>query len=500
MATYSNSAREVEMPDGNVVVLHSEPTGGANSTSNIKKFTYDDNGHVTASSPADAEDLNLDSYSTPTTGTTAIGTSDSVQTAIGKLDHQSQIDQTNILYVLGKTGKNLLDISDFKSYESNVGTWSGNTFTPTSAPNITFTINSDYTVTVNGSTPSGTAVTFIISANKGIKAGSYVLSGCPSGGSQTTFDLRYYRQSTGAITADTGNSANITIDDGAYNVAILIRGGQTVSSKVFKPMVCTPEDWAVGHDFAPYALPNSDLTGLEAEDRAALAEEIDAGAKNILQQLSEIADSGFTITRNSDTSINIKGSNTTSSAVNITIARFVPKSGVKYVANGCPSGGSASTYSLLYGKTGVTARDIGEGQEITGDGTEFSCYITIGANYSLPSAGITFKPMVCTKAAFGVSPKFVPYKTTFDNSITKVANWLTSFSVPATTGTIKYLYIRGGNPTKMGVYVLANTGIITELASASFASFTITYNSNTNVFDCTSSITVEAFLQTYPIP
>ena len=178
---------------------------------------------------------------------------------------QISTNQTNILYVLGKTGKNLLDISDFKSYESNVGTWSGNTFTPTSAPNITFTINSDYTVTVNGSTPSGTAVTFIISASKGIKAGSYVLSGCPSGGSSTTFDLRYYRQSTGAITADAGSGANITVDDGAYNVAILIRGGQTVSNKIFKPMVCTSEDWAVGHDYVPYALPNYDLTRMVSE-------------------------------------------------------------------------------------------------------------------------------------------------------------------------------------------------------------------------------------------
>ena len=99
MATYSNTAREVEMPDGNVVVLHSAPTGGANTTSNIKKFKYDDNGHVTESTAADAEDLNLSSYSTPTTGTTAIGASDDVQTAIGKLDHQSHIDQTNILSV-----------------------------------------------------------------------------------------------------------------------------------------------------------------------------------------------------------------------------------------------------------------------------------------------------------------------------------------------------------------------------------------------------------------
>lgn len=94
----------------------------------------------------------------------------------------------------------------------------------------------------------------------------------------------------------------------------------------------------------------------------------------------------------------------------------------------------------------------------------------------------------------------MPYKITFDNSIKKVATWLTSFSVPAKIGTLKYLYVRGGNPTKMGVYLLANTGIITELASASFATFAITYNSNTNAFDCTSSLTVEAFVQTYPIP
>lgn len=94
----------------------------------------------------------------------------------------------------------------------------------------------------------------------------------------------------------------------------------------------------------------------------------------------------------------------------------------------------------------------------------------------------------------------MPYKTTFDNNIIKVASWLTSFSIPATAGTLKYLYVRGGNPNKMGVYLLANTGIITEIAAYSYGTFTITYNSNNNSFDCTSSATVEAWTQTYPIP
>ena len=114
MATYSNTAREVEMPNGDVVVIHNAPTGGENTTSNIKKFKYDDNGHVTESTAANATDLNLNSYSTPTTGSTAIGTSDAVQTAIGKLDHQSQIDQTNILYALEKIGKNLFDFKTWR--------------------------------------------------------------------------------------------------------------------------------------------------------------------------------------------------------------------------------------------------------------------------------------------------------------------------------------------------------------------------------------------------
>ena len=103
-----------------------------------------------------------------------------------------------------------------------------------------------------------------------------------------------------------------------------------------------------------------------------------------------------------------------------------------------------------------------------------------------------------------MSQKFVPYKITFDNSIKKVASWLTSFSVPATTGTIKYLYVRGGNPTKMGIYLLenkySNTGIVTEIVPASFASLSITYNSTTNDFDCTTSITVEAWTQVYLLP
>jgi len=235
MATYSNSAREVEMPDGNVVVLHSEPTGGANSTSNIKKFTYDDNGHVTASSAADAEDLNLDSYSTPTTGTTAIGTSDSVQTAIGKLDHQSQIDQTNILYAINTGVKNILPVDScnvsaaaylLRDYEMNVP-----------AGDYIFYIN------VTSTTATGIQVITSIGADDGQHRTGVKTIGLSTG-------------TTGVI------SESMTVLAGTTCITLYVNGAANIP----EIMLCPKQLWdTLDHTFRHGALPNSDLTQMVSD-------------------------------------------------------------------------------------------------------------------------------------------------------------------------------------------------------------------------------------------
>lgn len=236
MATYSNTAREVEMPNGDVVVIHNAPTGGENTTSNIKKFKYDDNGHVTESTAADAEDLNLSGYSTPTTGSTDIGTSDDVQTAIGKLDHQSHIDQTNILYNLNMGVKNLIRLVP--------GTFTNNV--------ATFEITNDGKVIINSTSSGSSAITnnYIT-----LPAGTYRQVGISVSGKG---DVRLMNGSTRITDNPFTLSTETTLSIHVFSYA-------TNSNVVITPMLCTEEAYTQSTAYQPPALPNYDLTRMVSE-------------------------------------------------------------------------------------------------------------------------------------------------------------------------------------------------------------------------------------------
>jgi len=424
MATYSNSAREVEMPDGNVVVLHSEPTGGANSTSNIKKFTYDDNGHVTGSSAADADDLNLDSYSTPTTGTTAIGTSDSVQTAIGKLDHQSQIDQTNILYALQTGAKNLFTTTA-KSYSSG---------------GLTVTVDDQNKITMSGSRSASSGISFTqdlvtgednyLNTRYTLPVGTYALY--PESKEGFSIVIVAHNGTTQTNLGESSPNNNIFTYSAETKaqypyIAVYIWCGSSVSfasgGETFYLMVCDKVIWdTLGHTFQPASKPNSDLTYLEAEDRAALAEEIDAGAKNKFNLAGATITTGnasYTISGNSitvtssgtwavaytpitlpagDYVLDLDVTTRTSTTNNPKITIYTDTRLMDYV--GSLDIKATGHYTLPFKSTGSTL------------------YLAWYANQSGTSSSTNTlavaNMMICTKAAFGVSPAFVPYRPNYD--------------------------------------------------------------------------------------
>lgn len=122
---------------------------------------------------------------------------------------------------------------------------------------VTFTVNTDQTVTVNGTNTGTSSVTFVIVPNQQailIPDGDYWLLGCPQGGGSDTFDLRWFRYSPNASAYDIGSGAAIhksgnTTDS---NIAIVVKPGVTVNNITFKPMLCTAEDYAISPEFVPY--------------------------------------------------------------------------------------------------------------------------------------------------------------------------------------------------------------------------------------------------------
>ena len=123
---------------------------------------------------------------------------------------------------------------------------------------VTFTVNDDQTVTANGTNNGTSSATFVImpyqEADK-IPNGSYRLTGCPSAGSSTTYDLRWYLYSPGKSAYDTGNGAVVEKNGtatGSGGIAIVVKAGQTVDNVIFRPMLCTLEDWSASKEYVPY--------------------------------------------------------------------------------------------------------------------------------------------------------------------------------------------------------------------------------------------------------
>lgn len=111
-----------------------------------------------------------------------------------------------------------------------------NTATTQTVNGITFTVNSDGTVIANGTATSQS--TLKINQSLSLNQGSYRLSGCPSGGSSSTYRFRLFRTNTNAI-PETGNGTvfEITEEIKFRYLDIAIEANTTVSNLLFKPMI-----------------------------------------------------------------------------------------------------------------------------------------------------------------------------------------------------------------------------------------------------------------------
>jgi hypothetical protein len=113
---------------------------------------------------------------------------------------------------------------------------------------VTFTVNVDGTVTANGT--STATISFVLNSTLRLESGSYVLSGCPSGGSWNSYYLTARSNGSWLSAPDFGNSA--PINGTVSQVTISIMSGQVLNNLTFKPMLCTAASYAISPAFAPY--------------------------------------------------------------------------------------------------------------------------------------------------------------------------------------------------------------------------------------------------------
>ena len=135
------------------------------------------------------------------------------------------------------------------------------TLTTQAVGGVTFTVNSDGTVDLSNTSTSAPVVTICDSFTVP-KDGSYKLTGCPSGGSGSTFIVRVKEHGGSYVNPyDEGGGAVITLSASKiYDVVFSFESGVALSGKTIKPMV---SDAALGlsyDDYHPYSMTNRELT------------------------------------------------------------------------------------------------------------------------------------------------------------------------------------------------------------------------------------------------
>ena len=295
--------------------------------------------------------------------------------AVKAVNDKAETNQTNILYIKEhNANRNLLL----------------NTASTTTIDGVTFTVNADKSVTITGSQNNPSQHTkFILGKFTANRSDLVLDSGIAASASANIF----INTQDGVTTTRNLGHATITGTDlnTERDYQILVIAGTSNINTTIKPMICTQADWNATQEYeASGGLSNYDLTYLESQDRVALAEVVDSGAKNLAPEATK------TIT-------------TTGWSVFIQPTSNLP-AGNYTVDFNCSVENSAQLQIRYSDSTNQTIDGF-----ITSSQTHFTATFTatkpianIGIYTNSGTSSFT-NIMLATKAAFGISPAFVKY-------------------------------------------------------------------------------------------
>ena len=213
-------------------------------------------------------DVTSDNYTSAFWLSITSGTALSNQIIKPMLRDASILDNTYVPFIYDNT--------ELVSYKDNAITGVHN-FIPTTAVSqvnngITYTVNSDGSITANGTATADSYLT--ISSNAKIPKGTYILTGGKSANvfmyltdvTNITYDYRYDRGTGIQFTAN----ADVTT-----SLALCVKSGQTLSNMTIYPLVRLATD--TDDTYVPYAMTNRELTEKAVEVDNILPKVIDAG-------------------------------------------------------------------------------------------------------------------------------------------------------------------------------------------------------------------------------
>ena len=269
---------------------------------------------------------------------------------------------------------------------------------------VTFTVNDNGSITVNGTATSGIGMNETV--NKIflgiIPKGEYLIS-CKK--DKTTVAQAYYTITNGVSNIPVEEDKVLSLDsDTTLNMWIYVSANVTYDNVTFYPMIrlASIED----DTYAPYAKTNRELTGYADNTEV-------NGAVNMLPNNATTQTvNGITFTVNDDGSVTANGTST--GYTPLVIAQHGQASffddfiGKPIKLSGCPSDGASNTYKLRFGyASGNYVDDVGEGVIITPTaGNSNTWYVEIGISGGVTVSNLTFKPMITVPSYNG---DYVPY-------------------------------------------------------------------------------------------
>ena len=173
---------------------------------------------------------------------------------------------------------------------------------PTVKNGITFTVNEDYSVTANGTATADANYILVINSNPILLDNSkaYTLSGCPSGGGDSTYRIYIQDTSFSETYIDRGDGMTFTPKNTEFYVYITISNGVTINNLVFKPML---NEGSTALSYMPY------FPGL----KNAFFKEIVSTGRNLIPYPyydTTKTVNGVTFTLNDDYSVTVNGTST----------------------------------------------------------------------------------------------------------------------------------------------------------------------------------------------
>lgn len=277
---------------------------------------------------------------------------------------------------------------------------------------------------ISGGTVSGSGRVAKLPCN--IPAGTYIIcwvSTATTGSSVLTFFNNGTQIAQGGFNNDTAlHYTQITLSSAANEIELYTNVANTISDV----MVCPKSLYDADSTFEPYALPNTKIT-------PELIDLVDSGAKNELPPFN----TNFTPTANISYSydsehwidVDITGTVSAYTQMNLLNGYISNTFAGKHLYFNFSNNPSNVHAKIAYSSNGSTAaatiETVENGYTITGDYPYIGVFIVIDSG---ATQDFKFKAMICTKAAWDVSQKFVPYRPTYAETVAQVAENETNIS------------------------------------------------------------------------